>query len=209
MRASVRGPSSLSVSNRPPRWRPRRGPRVNPVALPAVMPRVIVAMGVTGSGKSTVGAGLAVRLGIDFTDGDDLHPPENVTKMSRGEALTDADRWPWLSRVAAVLADRAAHPAGIVVACSALRRRYRDHIRAHANNPKLLFVFLDVSPEVATARLHARPGHFMPASLVDSQFATLERPDRDETDVVSVGHAPTFAETVARAAAAARARDDV
>src|SRR5262249_23730171 len=140
----------------------------------------LVVMGVSGSGKSSVGAKLAQRLGVAFVDGDDLHPAANVAKMSRGEALTDEDRWPWLERVGATLADGAGYGEGVAVACSALRCRYRDRIRAVAARADLRFLFLDITFEIAKARLEHRPGHFMPASLVRSQFETLERPAPDE-----------------------------
>ncbi len=143
-------------------------------------------MGVSGSGKSSVGAKLAQRLGIAFVDGDDLHPPANVAKMSRGEPLTDADRGPWRDRVGAALAGGGATRAGLVVACSALRRSYRDRIRATAAEAEPVFVFLDISVAEARKRLSRRPGHFMPVSLVESQFDTLERPPPDETDVLRV-----------------------
>ena len=147
-------------------------------------PPTIVVMGVTASGKTTVGEHLATLLGTDFVDGDSLHPPSNVEKMAAGHPLTDVDRAPWLDRVGAVLADRAAHPHGVVIACSALRRIYRDRIRATAG-AGLVFVFLDVSIEEAKRRIAARKHHFMPPSLVDSQFATLERPE-GEPDVVTI-----------------------
>lgn len=149
---------------------------------PARPPAVLV-MGVSGAGKSSVGAGLALALGIDFVDGDDLHPPENIAKMTRGQPLTDEDRHPWLDRVAAVLAGGACG-AGRVVACSALRRQYRDRIRAGV--PGVRFVFLDGHAELISRRQAARRGHFMPPGLLSSQFATLERPGADETDVIPV-----------------------
>ena len=138
--------------------------------------RPVVVMGVSGSGKTTVGAALADALGLPFVDGDALHPAANVAKMAAGIPLDDADRAPWLDAVGAVLA---AGP--VVVACSALRRVYRDRLRAAA--PGLLLVFLDGSREVLAQRMAGRPGHFMPASLLDSQLATLERPDPDEHPV--------------------------
>lgn len=165
---------------------------------PAV-PRVVV-MGVSGSGKSTVGWLLARRLGVAFVDADGLHPASNVAKMSVGEPLTDADRLPWLSAVAAELA---AAPGGAVVACSALRRRYRDVLRDGA--PGVAFVHLDGSREVLAARLAARLDHFMPASLLDSQLATLEPLGPDEAGVVlDVGGTPDrLAEAAARRVAVA------
>lgn len=145
----------------------------------------IVVMGVAACGKTSVGEALAARCGMSFVDGDGLHPAQNIAKMSRGEPLTDEDRSPWLDRVGAVLADRAAHPGGVVVACSALRRLYRDRIRAGAG-AGLAFVFLDITVEEARRRIAARRNHFMPPALVESQFATLERP-AGEPDVVTIG----------------------
>jgi gluconokinase len=132
----------------------------------------IIVMGVSGSGKSTIGALLAERLGWPFADADGFHPPENVAKMAAGIPLTDADRWPWLDAIAAHIG--AARQAGqpVVVACSALRRAYRDRLRA--GHGDLLFLHLSGAPEVIAARQAARQGHFMPPSLMASQFATLE-----------------------------------
>jgi len=135
--------------------------------------RPVVVMGVSGSGKTTVGAALADALGLRFVDGDALHPAANVAKMAAGIPLDDADRAPWLDAIGAVLA---AGP--VVVACSALKRAYRDRLRAAA--PGLQLVFLDGDPALLASRMTARPGHFMPASLLDSQLATLERPESDE-----------------------------
>ena len=142
------------------------------------MTRRIVIMGVSGCGKSSVGAALSEALGIPYRDGDDLHPPANVAKMRAGEALTDADRWPWLDRVAQELASL----APVIVGCSALRRAYRDRIRAGAGGP-VLFVHLAGSRALIAARMAARSGHFMPASLLESQFATLEPPGPDEAAI--------------------------
>ena len=133
----------------------------------------LVVMGVSGCGKSTLGAALAARLGVAFVDADDLHPPANRAKMAAGVALTDADRWPWLDLVTGVLQDR----APVVVACSALRRAYRDRLRRAG---EVRFLHLAAPREVIAARLAARQGHFMPASLLDSQYATLEPPGPDE-----------------------------
>jgi gluconokinase len=139
----------------------------------------LVVMGVSGSGKSTVGAALAQRLRVPFADADDLHPPENIAKMTAGEALDDADRYPWLEAVGGWLAD---HPDGGVMGCSALKRKYRDQLRSHV--PGLQFVMLEGSRAVIERRQASRPGHFMPASLLDSQFATLEPLEPDEDGVV-------------------------
>lgn len=136
-------------------------------------------MGVSGSGKSTVGAALAQRLGVPYADADDLHPAANVAKMSAGIPLTDEDREPWLDRIGRWLEE---HPDGGVVSCSALKRAYRDRLRRHA--PDLRLVHLDGSHEVIARRQASRPGHFMPASLLASQFATLEPLEADEHGVV-------------------------
>lgn len=137
---------------------------------------LVVVMGVSGSGKSTVAIELARRLGVPFCEGDDLHPPANVAKMKAGEPLDDADRAPWL----AALNDwMHAHREGGVVSCSALRRRYRDRLREGLEPPPA-FVLLDPPRAVLERRMAARRDHFMPASLLDSQLATLERPEADE-----------------------------
>ena len=147
-------------------------------------PPIVVVMGVAGSGKTTVGAALAGLIGVDFVDGDDLHPPSNVEKMHAGHPLADEDRWPWLDRVGGALAEAADAGRGLVMACSALKRAYRDRIRAAAG-PELLFVFLDVSQGEARKRMAVRLNHFMPSALLDSQFDTLE-PPTGEADVLSV-----------------------
>lgn len=138
-------------------------------------PLRVILMGVAGCGKTSVGEGMAPLLGADYRDGDDLHSPESVEKMRRGEALTDEDRWPWLVRVGKALADS----APLILGCSALKRRYRDHIRAYADGP-VIFVHLEGSRAVIAARMQARQGHYMPPSLLDSQFAALEPPGPDE-----------------------------
>lgn len=140
------------------------------------IPRRIVLMGVAGCGKSAVGAALAARLGAAYLDGDDLHPAANIAKMSRGQPLTDEDRWPWLALVGRSLAN----PEGVLIlGCSALKRRYRDRIREVAAAP-VTFVHLSGTKALIVARMNARSGHFMPASLIDSQFAALEPPAGDE-----------------------------
>jgi gluconokinase len=137
-------------------------------------------MGVSGSGKSTIGALLADALAVPFVDGDSLHPPANVAKMSRGIPLDDSDRWPWLAAVGGALAD--AKLTGLVVACSALKREYRDAIRAEA--PDAAFIELSVSREVLQQRMDARTDHFMPPSLLDSQLVTLEPLAPDERGAI-------------------------
>jgi carbohydrate kinase (thermoresistant glucokinase family) len=136
-------------------------------------------MGVSGSGKSTVGERLAHTLGVPFVDGDALHPAANVAKMASGVPLTDDDRIPWLKAVGEALAGTG--PDGVVVACSALKRRYRDLIRSEA--PGAFFAELDGTRELLAARMAARPGHFMPVSLLDSQLATLQPLEPDEDGV--------------------------
>ena len=157
-------------------------------------------MGVSGSGKSSVGAAIAAREGFAFRDADALHAAEAVAKMARGVPLDDADRWPWLDRVGAVLADLEAHPAGVVVACSALRRSYRDRLRAAA--PGLRFVFLDGTAATLGGRMRDRDGHYMPPSLLASQLATLEAPASDEPDVVRITVEAPLASVVEEASAA-------
>jgi gluconokinase len=136
----------------------------------------IVIMGVSGSGKSTLGSALALRLGWRFVEGDALHPPRNVAKMTAGEPLTDADRWPWLERVAEAIV--AGGDAGVVLACSALKRSYRDFLRDRAG--AIMFVLPSLQKDVLTARVAARPGHYMPASLLQSQLDALEALAPDE-----------------------------
>jgi gluconokinase len=131
-------------------------------------------MGVSGSGKSTVGAALARRLGVPFADADALHSAANVAKMAAGTPLDDDDRRPWLDSVGRWLAD---HHDG-VMSCSALKRRYRDQLRSHRTD--IVFLHLTGSPELIGARQAGRPGHFMPSSLVTSQFDALEPLDPDE-----------------------------
>jgi gluconokinase len=135
----------------------------------------VVVMGVSGSGKSTVGAALSQRLRVPFADADDFHSPENIAKMSAGHALDDDDRRPWLESIGRWLTD---HADGGVMSCSALKRSYRDQLRSH--EPSVFFVHLDGPLEVIARRQASRPGHFMPAALLESQFATLEPLDADE-----------------------------
>ena len=167
---------------------------------PASEPRAVVLMGVSGSGKTTVGLRLAAALGAEFIDGDDLHSDAARAKMGAGHALTDEDRWPWLDRIGATLANRDKRR---IVACSALKRAYRDRLRAAAGL-NLRFVYLAASPQAMKARVAARRGHYMPASLVDSQFATLE-PPKDEPDVIEVAAENTVDAVVAELTARLRA----
>lgn len=135
--------------------------------------RLIVVMGVSGSGKSTIGEGAAERLGIPFIDADDLHPQANVEKMSGGAPLEDEDRWPWLDIVANAMRDAAETHGRVICACSALKRSYRDFLSEKAGE-RMGFVLLHGAREVIAQRQSSRKGHFMPPSLLDSQFATLE-----------------------------------
>jgi gluconokinase len=141
----------------------------------------VVVMGVSGSGKTTFGQALAAELGIDFVEGDTLHSHHNVRSMAQGTPLTDADRLGWLQDIASQLANDSLHPRGAVVSCSALKLAYRDLIRAVV--PSVRFVFLKGASHTIAKRLQARGLHFMPSSLLQSQFDTLEPPDADENPV--------------------------
>jgi len=150
-------------------------------------------MGVSGCGKTTVAAILASRLGWPFEEGDALHPQANIEKMAAGHPLTDADRWPWLAKVADWIDERLDAGENGLITCSALKRSYRDLINRRGSG--LIFVFLAGSKETIAARLAARHGHFMRASLLDSQFADLEEPAADEPAIrVDIG--PPAAEIV-------------
>ncbi|TQK69691.1 gluconokinase [Nocardioides sp. SLBN-35] len=141
---------------------------------------LLVVMGVSGSGKSTVGAAIAQRLGVPFGDADDFHPPANIAKMTAGVPLDDDDRIPWLEAIGRWLDEH--DDRGGVISCSALKVAYRDRLRAHA--PRVTFVHLHGTREVIARRQASRPGHFMPASLLDSQFDTLEPLGPDEAGLV-------------------------
>ncbi|MEC5178979.1 gluconokinase [Arthrobacter sp. CG_A4] len=148
---------------------------------------VLVIMGVSGSGKSTVAGLLAGRLGWDFVEGDDLHPASNVTKMHEGRALTDEDRWPWLEIIAGWIQRHTGSGVPGVVTCSALKKRYRDVLRGEG----VVFVFLDGSRDRISDRLASRHSHFMPPALLESQFDALEAPTEDENAItVRVGATP-------------------
>jgi gluconokinase len=159
-------------------------PAVNDERSAAV---ILVVMGVSGCGKSTVGGVLAGRLGWPLAEGDDLHPPENVAKMAAGHPLTDADRWPWLARIRQWIDAEEASGSSGVVTCSALKRRYRDVLR----DDSVVFVYLHGTREQLLARLTARQAHFMPAALLDSQLADLEPPEDDERAIrMDIGPSP-------------------
>ena len=142
---------------------------------------VVAVMGVSGAGKTTVGQLLAARLGWAFIEGDRLHSTENVAKMKRGLALTDADRAPWLAAIAAAIDDWRGRGEHGVITCSALKRSYRRQIVG--DRPDVRLVYLAGSRDLIAARLRARRGHFMPAGLLDSQFATLEPPAAEENPI--------------------------
>ncbi|MEB7887218.1 gluconokinase [Serratia fonticola] len=144
----------------------------------------IILMGVSGSGKSTIGAAVAREIKAKFIDGDDLHPRANIQKMASGQPLNDEDRAPWLQRLNdAAYSLNHKNESGIIV-CSALKRRYRDLLRQ--DNDNMVFIYLKGSFETILARLQARSGHFMPTELLKSQFEALEEPGIDEKDVICV-----------------------
>ena len=165
-------------------------------------PIVLVVMGVTGTGKTTLAEALAARLGWPMQEGDALHPPANVEKMRGGTPLTDADRWPWLDRIAAWIDARRAAGENGIVTCSALKRAYRDRIAGARDGVRL--VFLHGERALLAARLVARRGHFMPPGLLDSQLATLEPPGPDEA-AIAVHVGPPVDNLVAKVVAALRA----
>lgn len=154
-----------------------------PASLARPPVRLIVTMGVSGAGKTTIGEALAKKLAIPFIDADNLHPRANVEKMRGGAPLTDEDRWPWLDIVADAMRNTAETRGHVVCACSALRRAYRDRLVRRAAEP-IAFVLLHGDRSVIAERQADRPGHFMPASLLDSQFATLEVFEPDECGIV-------------------------
>lgn len=163
--------------------------RLHPLTVKGPKPLVLVLMGVSGCGKTTVGAILASRLGWPFEDGDALQPQSNVEKMKAGHPLTDVDRWPWLEMVAKWIEQRLDRGENGLIACSALKRSYRDILNRRGSG--VMFVFLAGSKEMIASRLVARHGHFMPPSMLDSQFADLEEPSSDEPAVrVDVGPTP-------------------
>ena len=150
-----------------------------PTCRPTHVALPIVVMGVCGAGKSVIGAQLADVLGLPFLDGDDLHPAANVTKMSQGLSLTDEDRKPWLAAVGSWLTDH--RSPGAVTACSALKRSYRDQLRTAC--PDIVFIHLAGDQHIVIDRVASRPDHFMPPSLVASQYQTLEPLQDDETGI--------------------------
>ncbi|CAL9284976.1 MULTISPECIES: gluconokinase [unclassified Streptomyces] len=162
-------------------------------------PLVVVVMGVAGTGKTTIGPLVAERLGVPYAEGDDFHPPANIAKMSAGVPLDDADRWPWLDAIGRWAGGRAG--LGGVVSSSALKRSYRDRLRAAA--PGVVFLHLTGDRALIEERMAARRGHFMPTALLDSQFATLQPLGPDEAGV-AVDVSGTPEEITERAVAALR-----
>lgn len=144
---------------------------------------IVVIMGVAGAGKTTVGRLLAAYLGFEFAEGDAFHPPANIEKMRRKEALGDSDRWPWLDRLAAQIARWSEERRDVVLTCSALKRAYRRRLIAGRDGVRL--VFLNGDPALIDARLKSRQGHFMPPDLLASQFETLELPRPAEAPIVA------------------------
>lgn len=167
--------------------------------MAAVRAAVLVVMGVAGAGKTTLGEAIAARLGWPFKEGDELHPPANVAKMSAGVPLTDADRAPWLDAVGSWIDGLGDGPG--VVSCSALKRRYRD--RLDTDRPRVRFVYIDLDEAEVARRMSARKGHFFPTTLIASQFADLEPPGADEPVIVVDGRQPIPAQVDAVAAALA------
>lgn len=155
---------------------------------------IYVLMGVSGCGKTSVGEAVAADLGFEFIEGDALHPPANVEKMAQGIPLNDEDRFPWLDRIGARIAEADGH--GLVVSCSSLKKIYRERLRSFAKEP-LTFVFLKGSEELLTERMARRKGHFMPLSLLKSQLATLEDPS-GEPGVITVDISGTSQDVIER-----------
>ena len=155
-------------------------------------PIILVVMGVSGSGKSTIAKPVAERLGWPFEEGDDLHPKANIEKMAAGHPLTDADRAPWLDAVRAWIDAEVAAGRSGVITCSALKRAYRDRLRD--GQPAVRFVYLEGDEALIHARVEAREGHFMPPELLHSQFQTLEPPTPDEDAIVVDIHQPVAAQ---------------
>jgi gluconokinase len=153
-----------------------------PAELDQTEPSAIIVMGVSGAGKTTIAAMLAMRLGWTYEDADWFHPPANVEKMHSGKPLTDEDRWPWLRAIAEFISRTQREGGHAVIACSALKRAYRDVLIGGRRDVRL--VYLRGEPDLIARRMALRHGHFMPPSLLESQFATLEEPDEDENAIV-------------------------
>ena len=143
----------------------------------------VIVMGVSGSGKTTIGQALANTLAFEFIEADAFHPDANIEKMTAGIPLSDDDRWPWLDALVDVVRERHDRGIGTVLACSALRRAYRDRLRTAVPQEESFVIALEADPETLRSRLETRRGHYMPASLLESQLATLEPLERDESGV--------------------------
>ena len=166
---------------------------------------MVIVMGVSGCGKTTVGRLLARELGYEFLDADDLHPEANVAKMARGVALTDDDRWPWLDAIVAAMHDRAARGCGAVIACSALKEAYRERLRRGGDAvDEVRIVYLKGDAATIAGRLASRSGHYMPASLLASQFTALEEPE----NAIVIDIRRTTEEQVRQIAAALQSTSD-
>ncbi len=162
------------------------------------MPDAVVVMGVSGSGKTTVGRRLASRLGFDFADADAYHPPENIAKMSRGTPLTDEDRRPWLARLRRLIEERASEGRSLVLACSALKASYRQELERAEPMARVHFVYLKGDFDTILDRMRARRGHYMRAAMLESQFRDLEEPaDAVTVDVGRLGVAASVRRAVA------------
>lgn len=149
-------------------------------------PHAIVVMGVSGCGKSSIGERLAARFHLQFLEGDSLHPQSNVEKMAKGTPLTDEDRWPWLETIGTHMRQSLEQGQSIVISCSSLKKTYRDLLR-RATNGNTIFIYLDGSEALLSARMSQRSGHFMPVALLQSQLATLEVPSgEDKVITVSI-----------------------
>lgn len=160
----------------------------------------VLVMGVCGVGKTTVARAIADMAGAHFLEGDDFHPESNIRAMAQGQPLTDRERWPWLESICAgALAARSRDGAGVVIACSALKKRYRDLMRQRLG--EITIVHLTGDPELIRARMERREGHFMPARLLDSQLADLEAPRADEGEVLVFDSSDTEAAILERARA--------
>lgn len=168
-------------------------------AAPSHLPVAIVLIGVSGSGKTTVGKRLAPALGATFLEGDDYHPSANIAKMRSGQPLDDKDRFPWLHKLGQAIAAHAHQGRPVVTACSALRRAYRDALIEAAHRP-LTFVHLTIDPAILESRMRARRQHFMPVTLLESQLATLEplAADEDGTEIRETGTAQQTVEAIKR-----------
>lgn len=159
----------------------------------------IILMGVSGTGKTTVGLALSQAIGAKFIDGDDLHPRQNIVKMASGQPLEDSDRLPWLDRIGDVIFSLGQKNESGILVCSALKKRYRDQLRQ--GNPALRFLWLTGDYNCILQRMQQRKGHFMPEALLQSQFAALEAPDESEPDIVAVDIAPDVTQIVGQALA--------